>query len=57
MPERGELVTPEWVAEYLCLSVRTVYLRVLTKKIPFHRIGRNIRFFKSEIEAWVREKR
>ncbi len=41
------------ISDYLCLKVSTVYALVEQKKIPHYRIGRLIRFKKSEIDSWM----
>jgi excisionase family DNA binding protein len=51
-PER-EIMTPEEAADFLRLSVSTVYQR---KDIPRHRLpgSRQIRFIRSELLAWMK---
>ena len=41
------------VATYLALKASTVYSLVEEKKIPHYRIGRQIRFKRSEIDEWM----
>jgi len=44
------------VAVFLKLAVQTIRRYTMKKLIPFHKIGRAVRYKKSEIEEWV-EKR
>jgi len=41
------------IAEYLKVRVSTVYTLGKEKRIPHYRIGRQIRFKKSEIDEWM----
>jgi len=41
------------VADYLGIKVSTLYSLVEEKKIPHYRIGRQIRFKRSDIDAWM----
>ena len=52
LPER-EIMKPEEAADFLRLSVSTVYQR---KDIPRHRLpgSRQIRFIRSELLAWIK---
>ena len=42
------------VSKYLKLSRMTIYGMIKTKRIPASRIGSQWRFFKEDIDAWVR---
>ncbi len=44
------------VAKYLKLSRSKVYLLVTQKKIPYVRIGRNVRIRQSDLETWLKER-
>ena len=46
-------LTTEEVLEYLQVNLRTVYRLIKTGKIPAVRIGRQWRFRKSDIDAWL----
>ncbi|WP_461257189.1 helix-turn-helix domain-containing protein [Treponema sp. R80B11-R83G3] len=46
-------LTIEELAKYLNYSEKTIRKWVLNRLIPFHKIGKNIRFRLSEIEKWV----
>jgi len=48
--------TANEVALLLKLSLQTIRRYTMNKTIPFHKIGRVVRYKKSEIEEWV-EKR
>jgi excisionase family DNA binding protein len=43
------------VSEYLALKKSAVYFLVETKQIPHYRVGRQVRFKKSDIDAWMEE--
>ena len=41
------------LAEYLGLNTNTLRYWIWQRRIPFHKLGRLIRFDLKEIEAWV----
>lgn len=41
------------LAKYLCLDRQTVYRKAKNKEIPSVRIGRTVRFKKSDIDKWL----
>lgn len=45
------------LAEFTGISVHTVYLWIQLRKIPYHKIGKMVRFNKLEIEDWLNAKR
>jgi excisionase family DNA binding protein len=49
-----ELMTVKEVAKYLKLTDLTIRRKVKTGELPYIKMGRSIRFEKSEIDAWVR---
>ena len=46
-------MTVQEVAEYLKRHPVTIYRWCNSGIIPFHRTGRNIHFFKDEIDLWI----
>ncbi len=44
------------VARYLKMSRSKVYTLVTQKKIPFIRIGKNVRIRQSDLETWLKER-
>jgi excisionase family DNA binding protein len=56
MPEEGFLTTEE-VLEYLQVNLRTVYRLIKAGKIPAVRVGRQWRFRKRDIDAWLESQR
>jgi len=46
-------LTTEEVLEYLQVNLRTVYRLIKAGKIPAVRVGRQWRFRKSDIDAWL----
>ncbi len=49
------VLTPEQVAEALCLSRSTTYRLIETGELPTVRIGRLRRVRKEDLERWVAE--
>lgn len=52
-PTDEGFLTTEEVLEYLQVNLRTVYRLIKTKNIPAVRVGRQWRFKKSDIDAWL----
>jgi excisionase family DNA binding protein len=50
-----ELMTVKEVAEYLKVTEWSVYQRVSRRQIPFLKMGRLLRFWKSSVERHVRD--
>jgi excisionase family DNA binding protein len=48
-----EIMTPHEAAEYLNLSVRTIYRLVKNGKLPGHKVGRSWRFSKDALDKWL----
>lgn len=47
---------PEWLADYLDVPIRTVYGWRATKSgPPAYRIGKHLRYRRSEVDQWLRE--
>jgi excisionase family DNA binding protein len=44
-------------SEFLGLAVQTIYQKVSSLDIPFHKKGKRIWFLKSELEDWLKEGR
>ena len=55
MNPEDRLMTAEEVAAYLGYALGTVYNKVQAGEIPHKRLGRAIRFRRSEIDAWIEE--
>ena len=47
------LFTVETLGEYLQVSKQWIYERVQFKEIPYRKVGRFLRFRKSEIDEWL----
>ncbi|MBN3038476.1 MAG: helix-turn-helix domain-containing protein [Candidatus Omnitrophica bacterium] len=45
------------MAEYLGLTVGTMYVWVCQKKIPYLKVGKLVKFDLKEIENWLKERR
>ena len=50
-------LTTEEVLEYLQVNLRTVYRLIKAGKIPAIRVGRQWRFRKRDIDAWLESQR
>src|SRR5688572_32904782 len=53
-PNDEIFLTTEEVLEYLQVNLRTVYRLIKAGKIPAVRVGRQWRFRKRDIDAWLR---
>lgn len=51
-----KLLTKGEIAEFLNVSVKTIDKKVHLNEIPYYKVGRLVRFDKSEILAWAKEK-
>lgn len=47
------LLTPQQAAELLAVRISWVYAAVREGRLPCVRLGRHIRFVRSELERWV----
>jgi excisionase family DNA binding protein len=48
---------PEDLAEYLNISIPTIYRLVNSRKIPFHKVGGSLRFKLAEIDEHLKSNR
>ncbi len=51
----AEVMTVSEVARYLRVNPQTVYRKAKAGELPAVRIGRAIRFQKSELDAWLKK--
>lgn len=51
----GELITLEEAADYLRVNKKTIYRLLEAGKIPATRVGRQFRFDRGAIDAWLRD--
>ena len=49
-------MTVKELSEYLRLDKMTIYKMLKEEKIPAYRIGHQWRFFREDIDAWIRSK-
>ena len=49
-----KFLSPKELAEYMGLSVHTIYLWIQLRKIPHNKIGKLVRFNLAEIDAWLK---
>jgi len=47
------LYSSKEIADYLGISKDTLYRMIKRKQIPFYKVGKLIKFDRSEINAWV----
>lgn len=45
-------LSPQELACYFGVSLKTIYRRIENREIPFYKIGRSIRFKKEDIEKY-----
>lgn len=53
--ENDEILTAKEAAEYLKISLQTIYQLKAAGKVPFKKIGGSLRFLKSELYNWLKE--
>ena len=51
-----DLMTTKELAEYLQLDRMTIYKLLRSGDIPANRVGHQWRFFRSDIDTWIRSK-
>ncbi|MGD0336208.1 MAG: helix-turn-helix domain-containing protein [Candidatus Omnitrophota bacterium] len=56
MPEK-RFIGIEECAEYLGLTVGTLYVWTHQRKIPHFKFGKRVKFDLRELEGWIRKKR
>ena len=54
VPSAIELMTVTQAAEFLNLSVQTLYGKVCHREIPVSKKGKRLYFYKSELEEWIK---
>jgi len=54
VPQIVELMTISQAAEFLNLSVQTLYGKVCHREIPVSKKGKRLYFYKSELEDWIK---
>ena len=52
----SDLMTTKELSEYLQLDRRTIYKLLKSGDIPANRVGHQWRFFRSDIDDWIRSK-
>lgn len=50
-------ISPQELSEYLGFKKDTIYTWVWQRRIPYHKMGRYIRFDLKEIDVWTMENR
>lgn len=53
--EQEEVLKIEDVAELTGLSKQTIYIKTSTRTIPFHKPGKLLYFFRSEVIQWMKD--
>lgn len=57
MDSLSSFLNVKGVSEYLTLKASSIYSLVEEKKIPHYRIGKQIRFKKSDIDEWMEQQK
>lgn len=52
-PMRETYLTVTETAEYLNTSVRFVRRMIADRRVPFHHMGRHVRFALTDLDAWI----
>lgn len=50
-----ELLTAKEISAYLSLHLHTIYNWVYARRIPYYKVGKSLRFKKSEILEWAKK--
>ncbi len=53
----NDLMTTKELAEYLQLDRMTIYKLLKSGDIPANRVGHQWRFFRSDIDMWIRSQK
>jgi excisionase family DNA binding protein len=53
----SKLMTPRQLADYLQIEIRTIYVWVSKRAIPFRKVGHLLRFDLQEIIEWTKRKK
>jgi excisionase family DNA binding protein len=56
MPPTGDILTVNEVSRYLKIPKSTIYMMTSRSLIPFFKVGKQLRFSREGINAWIREK-
>jgi excisionase family DNA binding protein len=55
-PLEDEMMSISETSTFLDLAVPTIYTKVHLKEIPFHKVGKKLRFSKTELLTWQKSK-
>lgn len=50
-----EILTAQEAADFLKVQVGYIYQLKAQKRIPFHYVGKTVRFLKTELIEWLKE--
>lgn len=56
-PQRSKLMNAKELAEYLSLSIATIYGMTHKRVVPFYKQGKRLHFKRDEIDNWINEGR
>jgi excisionase family DNA binding protein len=51
--QEGELLTYDQMSRYLSITPNTLRIWVMQKRIPYLKIGKNVRFYASDVHEWL----
>lgn len=57
MPKRDAIFNVKEAADFLHLSVSSLYGKTCRREVPFNKKGKRLYFYKSELEEWIRQGR
>jgi excisionase family DNA binding protein len=55
--DRDAIFNVKEAADFLSLSVSSLYGKTCRREVPFNKKGKRLYFYKSELEEWVRQGR
>lgn len=51
------MISIEELAAYLGIKISTLYAWVHSRRIPYYKVGRLVKFRKSEIDEWLEQRK
>lgn len=57
LPEVKGLMTIQEIAKYLKVGTRAIHKWIKEKNFPFRRVGKDLRFDRSEVDEWTKQHR
>jgi len=57
MLNRRPLIGAKETADFLNISIETLYSWIYQKKVPYYKIGRLVKFDPQDLDIWLEERR